>query len=271
MLQISLVIFRELLEIALLLVLIYTANASRVKNFHYYLLFGSLIGVLGAGALAFATPYLGSMFDDLGQEIFNSLIIFLTAGMIAFTIIYMRNYSKTIQDKMANVGGKVSESLWYKIVLVLLIAVTIFREGAEIVLFTYSVLLANQLPITSCLAGAAIGFSAAALCSFLFYKGLMKVANFFRITSFLLIFVAAGLVSEGWGILNRSGAIDFLSQTAWDSSWLVADDSIIGQVLGVLISYTAKPSILEVLMFVMTFGVIIYFDKRKASNKVLKK
>jgi high-affinity iron transporter len=199
------------------------------------------------------------------------VIIFLTAGMLAFAIIYMRNYSKTIQDKMSNVGAKVAENFWYKIVLVLLIAVTIFREGAEIVLFIYSILLANQLPLASCLTGVTIGFVAAALCSFLLYRGLIKVGNFFRITSFFLIFVAAGLVSEGWGILNRAGAIDFLSQTAWDSSWLITDDSFIGQVLGVLVSYTAKPSILEVIMFIVTFGVIIYFDRRKANNKAVKK
>jgi high-affinity iron transporter len=271
MLQISLVVFRELLEMALLLVLIYTTNATRIKNFHYYLFLGSLIGAAGAVALAFATPYLSTMFNDLGQEIFNSFIIFITAGMLAFTIIYMRNYSKTIQDKMSDAGKKAAESLWYKILLISLIAVTIFREGAEITLFIYSILIANQISLTECLTGAIIGFLAAGLISFLFYKGLIKVAKFFQVTSFLLIFVVAGLVSEGWGILNRSGAINFLSQTAWDSSWLIADDSILGKILGVLISYTARPSILEVLMFIVTFAVIIYFDRKRANNKALKK
>ena len=109
MIQIGLVIFRELLEIALLLVLIYSTNSNRVKNFNYYLLIGSLLGISGSILLAFATPYLDGFFGGLGQEIFNSAVIFLTAGMIAFTVIYMRNYSQKIRSEVSHVGDQTSK------------------------------------------------------------------------------------------------------------------------------------------------------------------
>lgn len=266
MIQIGLVVFREILEIVLLLILIHTANSSRVKNFHYYLLSGSLTGIIGASALAFATAYLGGLLDGLGREVFNSCIMFLTAGMLASTVIYMRNYSERVKSEAYHLIDKASKSVLYKIVLIALIAATIFREGVEILLFMCSIVIANQLPLADCFTGLAIGALAAVIFSFLFYKGLVKVASFFHISSFFIVLIAASLVSEGIGILNRSGAMNILSKNAWDSSWLIPDESFVGKALSILFGYSAKPSILEAMTFVMTFAVIIYFNQKIILN-----
>lgn len=263
MMQISLIIFRELLEVLLLLFLIVATAHGRVKNLKLYVFLGCVVGVFGAIILALTAPLLASSFSGMGQEIVNSTIIFTTAMMLAATILYMKNYYANLKNNIKTISLQLEESLRYKILLVLLIATAIFREGSEIVLLLYGITLANQVQLMHFILAISLGSVVAILCGFLFYKGLLKTANLFRITSMLLIFISSNMTAESIGILNRAGIIEILPQQAWDLSWLISDNGFIGNCLRALINYNSKPSVLEVLVFMITFCTIFYLNNIK--------
>lgn len=258
--QISLVIFRELLEVTLLMALISATIGQQVKNFRFYLTISAIIGFAGALMIAALTPIISSMFDGQGQEVFNSIIICITALILSYTVISMKNYSKKLKSEIALLADKVNDTALYKLSLVGIIAVNFFREGSEIVLFFYSTLMTEVWPWYTYLIGIVLGAGAAALCSLILYKGLVKISIIFNITSIMLTFVIAGLASEGVGILGRCDIIPFGSSQAWDTSWFLPEKSVAGQILHVLIGYHSSPSVLEAIVFSLTFVIIFYLS-----------
>jgi hypothetical protein len=48
-----------------------------------------------------------------------------------------------------------------------------------------------------------------------------------------------------------------MTGTAWDSSWLMSDGSLIGRLLHTLIGYTSEPSWAQLLVYVITIDVIL--------------
>ncbi|MBV1932251.1 MAG: hypothetical protein KUG71_11110, partial [Porticoccaceae bacterium] len=49
-----------------------------------------------------------------------------------------------------------------------------------------------------------------------------------------------------------------LGYDIWDSSWLVANGSITGEILRTLIGYDARPAGLQLLFYVVTLGFIVF-------------
>ena len=266
MFQISVVIFREFLEIIMLLTLIASVMSHKVRNLWLYIALGSLIGLIGSVALACFAPYIAAMFDGYGQEVFNSSVILISVVMLSYTMLYSANYSKQMAYSVKTFTAEQEIGLLNRLFLVLLISAGVFREGAEIVLFIYSIFVTQDLPYWSYLAGFSAGAFAAILFGVVLYQGLFKASKIFNLTSAVLMLVISGLASEAVGILARCGLINFATQRAWDSSWLIEDFSLIGQMLKALISYHSKPSILEVLVFSTTFILLFYLYNKKKSH-----
>jgi high-affinity iron transporter len=265
MFQVSIVIFRESLEILFLLVIIYTASINKVKNIKFDIAVGTALGILGAIILAVVTEKLEQILGSSGQEIFNSALIFFTATLLGFNTIRMQNYSKKIRAEINTIHGQEAYSLKQKMLFIALVAFSIFREGAEIVLFIQGIMAASKISLLNCMLGISAGCIAAMLAGALFYQGLLKTSKVFQTTSILLMLITAGLISEGFGILGRAGMIDILSERAWDMSWLVSDGSLLGQFLKILINYNSRPSVLEVASFMLSFVAIFscnYIIKR---------
>jgi high-affinity iron transporter len=72
----------------------------------------------------------------------------------------------------------------------------------------------------------------------------------------LLAAVAASMSLQASKLLIQA---DFLSAAAplWDSSWLVEEDSLFGQLLYALMGYEATPSLVEVIAYAGSLLVVI--------------
>ena len=73
----------------------------------------------------------------------------------------------------------------------------------------------------------------------------MSLQRFFNVTSILLMLVAAGLCSTGFGKLQALGVLPS-TDPLWDASWLLSDDGVIGGFLAGLAGYRARPTVFEV-------------------------
>ena len=174
MLKIAIVVFREFLEISILLSIIIAAT-SEVKKRHLYILFGILLGCFFAGLSALSINQIAFAFDGLGTEIFNIIIIFLTIFIIAWTILWIQNYSQNLKSSLSSVATNIIDGKTNKITLSILVAATIFREATEIVLYIYSLSCNSQISTMDYIAGFGIGIVSGTACGAIIYMGLISV------------------------------------------------------------------------------------------------
>jgi high-affinity iron transporter len=85
----------------------------------------------------------------------------------------------------------------------------------------------------------------------------LNVQAFFRVTSILLIFFAAGLVAHGVHELNEAGIIPSVVEQVWDTNPVLDDNSGLGQILKALFGYNGNPSLTEVVAYVGYWIVVL--------------
>jgi len=257
MLSIAIVIFREFFEISIIMTVLLLAT-EKIKKRQKYIWLGILIGVAGSLLLAIFTNKLTDLAGGYGQEIVNIMILSLAVFMIGWTVMWMKNesvkFSKAVFEtgKMIEVGNK------HKIILSLLIASAIFREGSEIVLFV-SGALTSEKPDFSFFTSIFLGGISGLAFGLLFYLGIIKFAlkYIFSFTSLLLILFGSSLSSQIAKNLIQADFCTILSAPLWDSSWLISNNSVIGQILYNAIGYNAHPSGLELSFYVVTLAVML--------------
>jgi high-affinity iron transporter len=91
------------------------------------------------------------------------------------------------------------------------------------------------------------------------FYGLVKVParRLFAVTTTLITFLAAGMAAQCVVFLQQAGLATAFSNTLWDTSWLLPDDSVIGRVMHVLFGYVDQPSGMQALVYVLTLAGII--------------
>ena len=101
------------------------------------------------------------------------------------------------------------------------------------------------------------GFAGAAVGVILYY-GLAKIPTkqIFTVTSWLLIFLVAGMVSQATEYMAAAGKLPELVPIMWDISKVLSESSPLGRFLQVLIGYAQRPSGIQVLTYILTLVVL---------------
>lgn len=253
---VSLFILREVFEVALIVSIILGATRG-VEGRMSYIFYGFIAGIFGAAMIATFTGSISQMADGAGHEIMSAGILLTAAVMIGWTAVWMRIHGREFAGNIKQAAAQ--SSLW---MLTFIIALAVFREGAEMVLFSYGAH-AQGTSWPDIFAGGAIGLLGGLVIGTLFYLGMIKLfaRHFLSITSIMLTFLAAGLAAKGVYYLAMVGLVPELGYAIWDSSNIVSNDSILGDSLGVLMGYNATPSGIEIITYVATL-VIIYAGLR---------
>lgn len=262
MFTIALIVFRECLEISLLVGII-LAVTQHIEKSRIYIIAGGILGVVCASIFAFFTRKLSLSFGGIGDELFDSGIMILITILLSWTIIWMQGYGTKVKQHIHNISTKIHEgNATSYLMLVFLVASTILREGAEIIILVYSISSVKTITSSNYIQGLIIGAISGFLLGIIIYFGLIKIANqkyIFKISTVLLMLIAGGFAASAAGILTSSGLVMFLSDQVWDSSWLVADRSMIGKILHIVTGYIARPNGLQVLAYFTTILLINIF------------
>lgn len=249
------------MEVAVLLSIVIAAT-RRVPNISYYIILGMMGGVIAAAITAFFTRALTVSLGGLGDEVFNIIIILLTVFLISWTVIWMQGYSHRLHSNLATIADSVGTNkkcYWF---ITLIVATTTFREGAEVLLFIYSIVSAHKVDMNHLLLGITIGASGGVVCGIAMYKGLLGFAGqrLFKVTSILLILIAASLSAEAANMLVQIGVIESFSFEIWDSSHIIEDGSIIGKVFKIIFGYHSRPMAIQMIFYLSTFIVVYGFS-----------
>lgn len=127
---------------------------------------------------------------------------------------------------------------------------TVGREGVETAVFAMAIWLqsGSGAPL-----GAVLGLVSAFVLAYLIYAmgRRVRMDAFFNVTSFLLLFFAAGLLANAVQDLQQLGALPWLTGALWHTGRLLSDNSLLGDLLHSFFGYSAAPSGLQILVYVV--------------------
>jgi high-affinity iron transporter len=243
MLASLLIVFREVIEAGLIVGIVLAASRG-VAHRSYWVGGGVAAGVLGACIVAAFAGELQSLFSGSGQEIFNAGVLLLAVAMLAWHNIWMAGHGRQMARDMRAVGAEVVAGERTLAALAVVVGVAVLREGSEVVLFLYGIASQPGTTTAEMLTGGALGVAAGGAISALMYYGLLAIPahKLFRVTSGLITLLAAGMAAQAVLFLQQAGYLQVLMSTVWDTSWLLAENTIVGRLLHTLIGYSDAPN-----------------------------
>lgn len=263
---IALIVYREVLEIAMILGVVLAATRG-LPSRHLWIGLGFAGGLAGAGIVALFARRISALAEGMGQEFFNAMILFAAAIVIGWTAVWMRTHAREMAMQLKQIGHDVTSGKLPGFSLSVVIGLALLREGSEIVLFLYGQWI-QRPSLAAITTGATCGLALGALTGLLLYAGLVKMSSRYmlKITGWLLVFLVAGLSAQGAEFLTAAGYFPSLSYTVWNSSWLLSDSSLLGKALHTLIGYSARPTAIGLLFYVSTLvfllGIINLTERR---------
>jgi high-affinity iron transporter len=252
---IALLVFREVLEAALIITIVCAATRGVARRGRY-VGGGIALGVLGALAVARCAGLLADALSGVGQEVFNAGVLLLAVAMIGWHVVWMASHGRELARDMKAVGSAVQSGSRSLAMLLTVVALAVLREGSEVVLFLYGMVAGGADGV---IAGLALGVSGGVAVGFALYFGLLRIPlrYFFSATTGMLVLLAAGLASTAARFLVQANLLPALGARTWDLSWLLSNGSLLGKTLGVLIGYDAAPAGIQLLFYGVTLLLLL--------------
>jgi high-affinity iron transporter len=252
MLGTGLLVFREVLEAALIVSIVFAATRG-VPGRGGWVGGGIAAGVVGAIVVALFASSIAAAVSGMGQELFNASILLAAVLMIGWHAIWMASHGKELAAQMKSVGSAVQAGSRPLSALLIVVAIAVLREGSEVVLFLYGQA-ASGAGVVEIVGGIVLGVVGGVAVGFLLYFGLLGIPMryFFSATNWLMLLLAAGLASQAARFLIQADILPALGNRVWDSSAILSDHSYIGQALHTLIGYDARPAGMQLLFYAVT-------------------
>ena len=196
------VTLRDSIE-AILVIFVMVAFLSRTKQIakKKFIYGGALIAVGLSIALAVILSQIGMNPEN---EFVEGILFFVAAILVGSLTVWMMRHAKHFKSEIERQMQKTSSGL----MLGFIAFVMVFREGAEIVIFMQSLLLAGSTPVQNFLGGL-IGLGLAVLFGYVFLHGSTKInmSRFFKVTSIILAILVVELIANGFHEFFEIGLI----------------------------------------------------------------
>lgn len=269
MLATAIIIFREVLEAALIIGILAAATRS-ISGSRRWLAAGVLAGLIGSGMVAASTDAIGELADGIGQELFNALVLGIAVLMLAWHNIWMSSHGKELAANANAMGKEIRDGRSECSALFLIVGLAVLREGSESVLFLYGIATSEEGAQSAMLLGGLTGALAGMAVGYGIYAGLvrMPVRWFFSVTSVLVLLLAASMASQSAHFLIQADLLPSLISPLWDTSAALPEKSPLGMLLHTLIGYDSHPAGLQLVFYItalVAIGTGMYLAGAKAS------
>lgn len=262
MLSTALIVFREVLEAALVVSIVMAATKG-VLNRGWWVSGGLLGGIVGAGLIAIFADVISSWASGMGQEVFNAGVMFIAVLMLGWHSIWMGKHSREMAQQISAVGRAVATGSRPLTGLAIVVGVAVLREGSEAVLFLYGIAAGDPGQTPQMIIGGLLGVLGGIGLGAAMYAGLLRIPlkRLFSVTNALIVLLAAGMASQGVGFLASAGLLPSWGDTVWDTSWLLKESSLLGKMLHTLIGYTARPAGIQIAAYIATLVIIVLLSR----------
>lgn len=260
------IVLREVLE-AMLLICMLMASSSAMGFKLRWLVPALLAGLSGALAYALLLEQISMSFEGFGQEIVNSLLLIMTSILLA-----AHNFFAVRSLVSSNGPGAHSQAVLA--VLIGAAAMGVTREGSEIYLYAYSYgLVAGD--VTSVLSGGAIGAGIGLSLGTFIYYGLKTLPprRCLQFSCAIALIIGAGMMSQAALFLAQADILP-ATEPLWDSSSLIMESSLLGELLQAAIGYEASPTLVQISLHLgavllsvaaMLLGYLSLHERRKVA------
>lgn len=251
---IALLVFREVLEAALIVSVVAAATRG-VRQRGMFIGSGIALGIVGAALVAWSADWLAGAVSGMGQELFNAGVLLAAVLMIGWHVLWMSGHGRDLSRQMKAMGSAVQTGASSLGMLLAVVALAVLREGSEIVLFLYGMRAGGADHLWT---GLAVGVVAGAALGYALYAGLLRIPlrHFFSATNAMLVLLAAGLASTAARYLIQADMVPAWGYRLWDSSWLLGNGSLPGQAAHILMGYDAQPAGMQMVFFVATLALL---------------
>jgi high-affinity iron transporter len=222
---------------------------------------GSLLG--GLALYVFVHKYADTTF----QTIFETITYLVAVVLLTTMTFWMQKHSRTMKREITARASAAGSGFAFG----LLAFTTVGREGLESAFFTLA--FAFQTNAVLLLTGALLGMlSAVGLCVLIYKLGYrLDYRIFFRVMGILLLFFAAGLLSDAVQNMQQLGWISFGMAPLWNTSHFLSENSVIGDLLHGIIGYAEAPTILQVLFYItyllIAGGIFAWITRKPDKGK----
>lgn len=296
--QAFLITLREALEAILIVGLILSyltrLNANQYKKWVYL---GVGLALITSFVVALIFQIIFTGFATFGSEVYLKVaIMFASVFLLTHMVIWMKKQSKDINSDMqkkidaAVTAGSVTAMIVHSYLIVV-------REGVETVFFFAAISNGDVTKVFQSF-GALSGLLLALVIGYLFFTGTMNISlkAFFNVTGILIMFIAAGLLVQGIGVVQDLGKLGSLYTTAEgkpaevynivhimpehyqdeahyqrDTGNEVMISGQIGLFMAAMFGYSHNPSVEQILAYWGYFGLVFLWIKLINSGRFIKK
>ena len=235
------IILREVLE-ASLIISVFLALSHLLERSFRSILVALLAGFSGGYLYAATISQVSAAWGGIGQEIVNAGLHFMIFLSLVFFVIAVPHHDKPFWRQLTFLS------------IVTAVTVAIVREGSEIVLYIggFAGIPALLHPV---LMGGAVGAGIGISVGVFFYYLLVNMYPKYGLWLgyIILLLVAGSMISQALEFLIQADIIN-ATTPAWDSSGIISERSVAGQLLYALIGYEATPAPVQVVAY---FGSIL--------------
>jgi high-affinity iron transporter len=135
----------------------------------------------------------------------------------------------------------------------------VLREGSEVVLFLFGIAASGGTDPLQMATGGLLGVTGGALVTFLIYRGLLIIptSKLFSVTNALVALLAAGMAGQAAVLLEQAGWVPSLGDQLWDTSPILADDTLFGRALHALVGYSDRPMGVQLVAYFAVLAALI--------------
>lgn len=247
------IVFREVIEAGLIVGIVLAATRG-LEGRALPIGGGIFGGVAGACIVAAFAGFIANAFQGSGEELLNAAILLFAVVMLTWHNVWMARHGRELATEARSVSDDIARGRRPLIALAMVVGLAVLREGSEVVLFLYGVVLSAGEGASAIALGGVLGLAAGVAVAGLSYAGLLRVPSkhLFRVTSILIALLAAGMASQSMAYLRAGGFVEALGQQLWDTSGVLPQSSITGRVLQTLIGYSDAPSLLQLIAYLAT-------------------
>jgi high-affinity iron transporter len=253
----AVVVFREVLEAALLVGIVGAATRA-LPGRNRWLIAGIAAGLAGAGLVALGTERIAAMASGIGQELFNAAVLGIAIVMLGWHNVWMSSHGAALAADARRLGDDVRSGRREGSVLLVVVGLAVLREGSETVLFLFGIAAGDGGGSAQMLMGGLAGVAAGIGVGYALYAGLLRIPLrwFFTATGLLVLFLAAGMASQAARLLIQADLLPSLAAPAWDTSAVLSQTSLVGTLLHGLVGYDAQPAGMQLVFYVLALAII---------------
>jgi len=247
------IVFREAMEAGLIVGIVLAATEGVFRRGRW-IAGGIAAGIAAASLVAAFAAALSDTFAGAGQEVFTAGILSFAVIMLSWHILWMAHHGRAMAAELRAVGSAVRLGQRSLAALAAVVAVAVTREGAEVVLFLYGIVVGSHTTVLALAVGGIAGLVLAATVSWLLYRGLviLPLHRLFQVTNGLIALLAAGMAGQAVSVLHGADLLPGWGEHLWDTSFILADNSLAGRSLHALIGYSARPSGIQLAAYLAT-------------------